>query len=126
MASLVLCGMLVSVAQPRRPRGVVKRLEIAALLLTSATYTSAQTLSVVSAASYDGAALAPGMIATAFGSQITGAATTGYTVEVRDSAMTAAAAVLSIANGQISFVVPPTITQGMATVTVQRNGSPLG
>ncbi|MGH9722383.1 MAG: hypothetical protein ACRD8O_19405, partial [Bryobacteraceae bacterium] len=98
-----------------------------ALVLAFAPGLYAQTFRVVSAATFDGSALAPGMIVTAFGSQISGTATAGYTVTVRDSAGVEASAVLfSVADGQISFLIPPAAVLGNATLTLRREGTVLG
>jgi uncharacterized protein (TIGR03437 family) len=93
-------------------------------------------MSVLSAASFarDGA-LAPDSIATAFTSAIadTSASATasplpttlgGYSVSVRDSEGTARdAGVISVARGQISFVIPPSSGLGNATFTLRRGDS---
>ncbi len=73
-------------------------------------------LAIVSSASYQEIAVAPGSIATAFGS---GLPASGATVQVKDSAgMERAAQVLSSASTQVSFVVPDGTASGAATVTV--------
>lgn len=76
-------------------------------------------LSVVSAASYDGTALAPGSIASAFGSGLAGG-----TVTVKDSAGTERRAqVLATAATQINFVVPVATATGKGTVLISIAGS---
>jgi len=98
----------------------------------------AQTLSVVSAASFErGGPLAPDMIVSGFSPAITAPLTVaglplpptlaGYSVLVRDSAGREVPALLfSIANGQINFVVPGEAAPGNATVTLRRQEAALG
>jgi uncharacterized protein (TIGR03437 family) len=76
-------------------------------------------VSVASAASYSGAAVAPASIAAAFASGIGGG-----TVSVRDSAgVERAAQVVGSAAGQINFVVPPATAAGPATITISNAGA---
>jgi uncharacterized protein (TIGR03437 family) len=78
-------------------------------------------LAVVSAASYGEAAVAPGSIASAFGS---GLSADGGTVSVKDSTgAIRTAQVLAGAETQVSFVVPEGTAMGAAVVTVSRNGA---
>ena len=68
------------------------------------------------AASYSEVAVAPGSIATAFGS---GLAASGAAITVKDSAgIVRPAQVLSSAATQVSFVVPDGVATGPATITV--------
>jgi gluconolactonase len=76
-------------------------------------------LSLVSAASYDGTAVAPGSIASAFGSGLAGG-----TVTVKDSAgAERTAQVLATSAAQINFVVPAATSTGQATVAISKAGS---
>ena len=78
-------------------------------------------LAVVSAASYGEAAVAPGSIASAFGS---GLSADGGTVSVKDSTgAIRTAQVLAGAETQVSFVVPEETGMGAAVATVSRNGA---
>jgi uncharacterized protein (TIGR03437 family) len=74
----------------------------------------APALTTVSAASYAATAIAPGSIASAFGSGLAGG-----TVTVKDSSGTERAAqVLAAVPTQINFVVPAATAVGQATITV--------
>jgi len=89
------------------------------------TFTAANSnppkLAIVNSASYMEVAVAPGSIATAFGS---GLPALNATVTVKDSAgVERPAQVLSAAASQISFVVPDGTASGAATVTVLSNGT---
>ena len=78
----------------------------------------APALTVVSAASYSGVSVAPGSIATAFGSGLAGGAIT-----VGDSTgAQLAAQVLASVSTQINFVMPVATALGQATVTVSNSG----
>ena len=80
----------------------------------------AAALTVVSAASYAGTAVAPASIASAFGSGLAGGAVT-----VKDSAGTERTAqVLSTSVTQVNFVVPAATATGQATITISHAGSP--
>ena len=89
---------------------------LCALLIIGASALEPQTLSVVSAASFDpGGSLAPDMIVTAFSSAIV-PPLTGYSVQVGSSP----APVFSVAEGQISFITPAGVPAGEAAITVRR------
>jgi uncharacterized protein (TIGR03437 family) len=78
----------------------------------------AAALSLVSAASYDGTAVAPGSIVSAFGSGLAGGAVT-----VKDSAgAERTAQVLATSAAQINFVVPAATSTGQATVAISKAG----
>jgi uncharacterized protein (TIGR03437 family) len=79
---------------------------------------TAASLAVVNAASYS-AALAPGSIATAFGSDLAVGTGAGTTVTVRDSTGTVnSAALLYAYPQQIAFVIAASSALGSATITV--------
>ena len=83
---------------------------------------TAPIVTTVSAACYSGAAVAPGSIASAFGSGLAGNA-----VAVKDSAgAERAAQVFFTSANQINFVVPAATAPGQATVTVSKGGSVSG
>lgn len=102
-----------------------------ALVLAGLGCLHAQTLSVVSAASFERGALAPDMIAigisaaiTAVPAEATGSALPGallgYSITIRDSqGKDAPAPLFSIANGQIKFLVPGGVAEGNATVMLR-------
>ncbi|MBI3278536.1 MAG: hypothetical protein HYZ57_01690 [Acidobacteria bacterium] len=106
-------------------------LRAAGVLLAAAAGLSAQTLSVVSAASFDrDGTLAPEMIATGFSAAIGARVSVGgsplpftlagYSISIRDSAgREAPAPLFSVANGQISFLVPGGTASGNATVSLR-------
>ena len=74
----------------------------------------APALTTVSAASYSGVSVAPGSIASAFGSGLAGG-----TITVKDSSGTVRAAqVLAAVSPQINFVMPAATVTGQATITV--------
>ena len=78
----------------------------------------APALTIVSAASYSGASVAPGSIASAFGSGLAGGAVT-----VTDSTgAELTAQVLASASTQINFVMPSATAVGPATVAVSNGG----
>ena len=78
----------------------------------------APALATVSAASYSGASVAPGSIASAFGNGLAGGAVT-----VKDSrGAQRAAQVLATASTQINFVVPEATAPGPAAVTASNAG----
>ena len=95
---------------------------------------AAASASVVSAASFTGPAVASDSITTLFGAQL--APTTaeassiplppelaGVSVSIADAnGVTRAAALLYVSPGQINLVMPPDLTAGTATVTVQSAG----
>ena len=84
-----------------------------------ATLAQAQTLAVVSAATFRAGALAPAMIATGFHPALTGTANS-YTVSVRDAAGSERpATVLAAGNGQINMILPAGSPPGNATVTIR-------
>lgn len=96
---------------------------------------SAQTWSVLSAARLDRSALvAPDSIATGFNASIRAAppqtaepplplTLAGYSVAVRDSSgAESAAPILSVADGQINFIVPTSAAQGDATFALSSQG----
>lgn len=89
----------------------------------TAANSAPQPLAIVSAASYFEGVLAPSSIATAFGRDIPA---TGAAVTVKDaSGALIDAQVLNAAAGQLSFVVPAGAANGLATVSIQRNGATL-
>ena len=88
---------------------------LCALLIIGASAVEPQTLSIVSAASFDPrGSLAPDMIVTAFSSAIV-PPLTGYSVNVGNSS----ARVFSVAEGQISFIMPAGVPAGEAAITVR-------
>ena len=88
---------------------------LCALLIIGASALEPQTLSIVSAASFDPrGSLAPDMIVTAFSSAIV-PPLTGYSVNVGNSS----ARVFSVAEGQISFIMPAGVPAGEAAITVR-------
>jgi uncharacterized protein (TIGR03437 family) len=101
------------------------------LLYGAGSIASAQTFAVVSAATYErNAPLSPAMIATGFTQAITAPVTAatmplpstlaGYAVSMRDAAgRSTSAQLLSVAPGQISFLVPEDIATGTAVVTLR-------
>jgi uncharacterized protein (TIGR03437 family) len=119
-----------------RKRGLCYALVLAlvtgwALIQPSQSVTAQSAVTVVSAASYSGVALAPEAIASCFGARL--AATTrsaatlplptelaGTTVKVKDSAGTERAAPLFfVSPTQVNFQVPAATTAGAATVTIR-------
>jgi uncharacterized protein (TIGR03437 family) len=93
-------------------------IRLCALLILGASAVQPQTLSIVSAASFDPrGSLAPDMIVTAFSSAIV-PPFTGYSVDVGNSP----ASVFSVAEGQISFLMPPGVPSGEAAISVRTQG----
>lgn len=79
---------------------------------------STPTLSLMSAASYDGAAVAPASIVSAFGSDLSGG-----TVTVKDSGGSVRTAEVYVAaDKQVNFVLPEATAMGTATVSVMKEG----
>jgi uncharacterized protein (TIGR03437 family) len=95
----------------------------------------ADTLRVVSGASYT-PALAPGAVATIFGTNLASSTESssaqpppqslgGVSVAVKDSAgVERLGAVYFVSSGQINFVMPEEMSAGTASVTIQSSGSP--
>jgi uncharacterized protein (TIGR03437 family) len=109
----------VSTKLPNVDRGVNKSVAY--------TFTAGQAqpkMTVLSAASLVNAALAPAMIASAFGAGLGGAPSDRVTVAVADSkGATRPAQLLAAAPGQVNFVLPDALAPGNATVTVARSGA---
>ena len=96
----------------------------AGLLTAAHCFAQSPTLTVVSAASFAREApLAPAMIATAFSSAIPEAGE--FSIQVRSAAGDGemAAAIVGVSRGQASFVLPASLPDGPATVTLRRGGS---
>lgn len=105
---------------------------LTAITLAGVSCLWTQTFPVVSAASLEpGGALAPDMIATGFSAAITApviavaspplpSTLAGYSVAIRDiRGSDTPASLFSVANGQISFIIPGSAAQGNATVTLR-------